>query len=152
VGYAGKTEQPYTSLGRALVRDGRIPEADVSLAAIRRHFAAHPEETQRYLDENPSYVFFTETPPGPFGSIGTKVTARASIATDKSVYPRGALAFVDARLGNAPFRAFVLDQDTGGAIRSAGRCDIFAGTGPEAEAIAGTTLSVGRLYYLFLKP
>jgi membrane-bound lytic murein transglycosylase A len=152
VGYAGKTEHPYRSLGKALIRDGKVREEDMNLAAIRRYFAAHPGEVTRYLVENPSYVFFTETEGGPFGSIGARVTARATIATDKSVFPRAAPAFVDAHLGGAPFHAFVLDQDTGGAIRSAGRCDIFAGTGPEAEAVAGATQSIGRLYYFFLKP
>jgi membrane-bound lytic murein transglycosylase A len=151
VGYAGKTEHPYASLGKALIRDGKVPKEGMSLAAIKRHFAANPVETLPYLYENPSYVFFRKSEGGPFGSIGARVTARASIATDKSVFPRGALAFVDGTLGAAPFRRFVLDQDTGGAIRSAGRCDIFAGTGPEAEAVAGATMSVGRLYYLFLR-
>jgi membrane-bound lytic murein transglycosylase A len=151
VGYAGKTEHPYRSLGKALIRDGKIREEDMSLAAIRAYFGAHPGEVMRYLAENPSYVFFTEAEGGPFGSLGARVTARATIATDKEVFPRGALAFVDARLGGARFRQFVLDQDTGGAIRSAGRCDIFAGTGPDAERTAGATMSVGRLYYLFLK-
>ena len=45
----------------------------------------------------------------------------------------------------------VFDQDTGGAIRSAGRCDLFIGTGPEAERLAGHTREEGRLYYLFIK-
>jgi len=151
VGYAGKTERPYTSLGKALIRDGKVPKDGMSLAAIKRYFAARPGEIDAYLHENPSYVFFTESKGGPFGSIGARVTARASIATDKGVFPRGALAFVDGGLGGRPFRQFVLDQDTGGAIRSAGRCDIFAGTGPDAEAIAGATMQVGKLYYFFLR-
>ncbi len=151
VGYAGKTEHPYASLGRALVRDGKVKADEMSLAAIRRYFAARPDEVLPYLYENASYVFFREAEGGPFGSIGARVTAGRTIATDKGVFPRAALTFVESRLGGSPFRAFALDQDTGGAIRSAGRCDIFAGTGPEAERLAGATQHVGRLYYLFLK-
>jgi membrane-bound lytic murein transglycosylase A len=49
------------------------------------------------------------------------------------------------------FESFALDQDTGGAIRSAGRADIFVGTGPEAEILAGRTQAEGRLYYIFVK-
>jgi membrane-bound lytic murein transglycosylase len=46
----------------------------------------------------------------------------------------------------------VLDQDTGGAIRAAGRCDVYMGEGDEAGQLAGQTYQEGRLYYLFAKP
>jgi membrane-bound lytic murein transglycosylase A len=45
------------------------------------------------------------------------------------------------------FRGLMLDQDTGGAIRSAGRCDIYMGLGEQA----GQELNVGQLYYLAVK-
>ena len=145
-----------TGSGHISVRKG-APGAVSIHGTIRASESWHlsseeAERKVRYLEQNPSYVFFTETQGGPYGSLGARVTARASIATDKEVFPRGALALVDAKLGGAPFRQFVLDQDTGGAIRSAGRCDIFAGTGPDAERVAGSTMAVGRLYYFFLKP
>ena len=50
-----------------------------------------------------------------------------------------------------PFRGFMLDQDTGGAIRAAGRTDIYMGTGPGAEELAGRQLNEGELYYLAVK-
>ncbi|MBM4094063.1 MAG: hypothetical protein FJ276_32340, partial [Planctomycetes bacterium] len=82
-----------------------------------------------------------------------------SIATDKAVFPRGCLAFVKTKMpflrgqaiSDQNFDSFALDQDTGGAIRSAGRTDVFAGTGPEAELLAGRTNAEGRLYYIFVK-
>ena len=46
---------------------------------------------------------------------------------------------------------FVLDQDTGGAIRAAGRCDVYKGLGDQAGKLAGGTYREGKLYYLFLK-
>ncbi|MCB9830944.1 MAG: MltA domain-containing protein [Planctomycetes bacterium] len=161
VGYKAKTDRPYTSIGKELVKDGKIPADQLSLARIRAYFAAHPEEQQEYLDRNESFVFFTESDGGgPYGSLGAPVTAYRSIATDKSIFPRGALCAVettvprpaaDGRLEPQPFVQMVLDQDTGGAIRSAGRCDIFVGTGDGAERIAGHTNHEGRLFYLFVK-
>lgn len=160
VGYAGKTDRPYRSIGQALVDDGHIRADDLSLTAIKSHFAKHPEDMEHYLFLNESYVFFQESKDGPFGSLGAKVTPLRTIATDKGVFPRGAIAFADTMKPNLsevgaiekrPFRSFVLDQDTGGAIRSAGRCDLFMGTGPDAERLAGHTRSEGKLYYLFLK-
>jgi membrane-bound lytic murein transglycosylase A len=47
---------------------------------------------------------------------------------------------------------FALDQDTGGAIRAAGRCDVYMGIGDRAGELAGGTYREGRLYYLFIKP
>ena len=46
----------------------------------------------------------------------------------------------------------MLDQDSGGAIRAAGRCDLYMGVGPQAEQLAGHQLYPGRLYYLALRP
>ncbi|MBI1853234.1 MAG: MltA domain-containing protein [Planctomycetes bacterium] len=160
VGYAGKNGRPYASLGQALVDEGKVPADEMSLAAIKDYFAAHPDEIENYLVRNDSYVFFQENWGGPYGSIGCEVTPWHTIATDKSVFPRGALAFVvtvaprvevDGRITKQPYRGFALDQDTGGAIRSAGRCDLFIGTGPQAELLAGYQKAEGKLYYLFLK-
>jgi len=50
-----------------------------------------------------------------------------------------------------PFYSFALDQDTGGAIRSAGRCDIYMGIGPDALLLAGRQNAEGKLYYLAVK-
>jgi membrane-bound lytic murein transglycosylase A len=47
---------------------------------------------------------------------------------------------------------FALDQDTGGAIRAAGRCDVYMGVGDHAGELAGGTYREGQLYYLFIKP
>jgi peptidoglycan lytic transglycosylase A len=160
IGYAGKNGRPYASLGQALVDEGKVPAEEMSLAAIKNYFAAHPADVESYLVRNDSYVFFQENWGGPYGSIGCEVTPWHTIATDKSVFPRGALAFVDTvtpsidsngKVTKEPFRGFALDQDTGGAIRSAGRCDIFIGTGPKAELLAGYQKAEGKLYYLFLK-
>lgn len=163
IGYAGKTDRPYRSIGLRLVEEGKIKAADLSLTTLKRYFKDNHAEMGRVLPHNESYVFFLEREPGPFGSIGAKVTPYHSVATDKSVFPRGGPCIVASRM---PFAdptdptgvvrkdtiCLVFDQDTGGAIRSAGRCDLFVGTGPEAERLAGYTREEGRLFYLFAKP
>jgi membrane-bound lytic murein transglycosylase A len=160
LGYAGKNEHPYTSLGGLLVKDGRVPKDRMSLTAIKEYFAAHPEELDYYVYQNPSYVFFQENQGGPYGCLGVTVTPYHSLATDKKVFPPGCIGFFDAELpvwtsldtiGFQPTARFALDQDRGGAIRSAGRSDIFLGTGPPAERLAGYMQREGRLYYIFVK-
>lgn len=161
VGYAAKNGHEYRSVGLILVEEGKIPKSRLSLQALRDYFAQNPSEAARVLPMNPSFVFFQESAGGPYGCLGQKVTAMHSIATDKDVFPRAALAYVetrlpdyaeDGRLVQRPHRFFALDQDRGGAIRSAGRCDVYMGLGDDAMARAGMVASRGRMYYLFLKP
>jgi membrane-bound lytic murein transglycosylase A len=155
LGYAGKNGQPYTSLRKELIRDGQLDE-HANLASIRAWAAEHPQELPAYLDRNASYVFFTPIDGAPRGSLNVEVTGNRTLATDKALFPRGAVCFVDTHVGAGeggghPFRQFMFDQDTGGAIRTAGRADIYLGTGATAERLAGTTEQQGQLYYLFLK-
>jgi len=161
VGYDGNNGFDYTSIGQELVETGKIARSELSLSAIKAYFAEHPEELEEYMYRNKRYIFFRSAPGGPFGSLGAPVTALRSIATDKQVYPRGCLAFAitavptiapDGDVDMRHFANWVCDQDTGGAIRAAGRADLFMGTGPDAELLAGRIKSEGRLYYIFLKP
>jgi len=147
LGYAGKTDRPYRSVGMELIKDGRISKSELSLDRIKSYFRENPDRVIEYLYRNECYVFFTERQGGPYGSLNVPLTDRRSIATDKAVFPRAAPAYVVA----GSMRHFALDQDTGGAIRSAGRCDVYLGSGPDAEARAGRVHTVGRLYYVFLR-
>lgn len=150
----------YTSLGKELVKDGKLTAEEASIPAIRRFFAAHPELTDEYLFRNASYVFFEETDRPPLGCAGAAVTAGRSIATDKRLFPAGALAFivVDVPVCEGErvvewrrTARLVVDQDTGGAIKGAGRVDLYMGATPEAETAAGVMKKDGALYYLLLR-
>ncbi|XFA73535.1 MltA domain-containing protein [Thermosynechococcaceae cyanobacterium Okahandja] len=159
VGYAGKTNHPYTSIGQELIKDGKIRREELTLPRLMAYFQANPSELDRYLPRNASFVFFenTEGRP-PSGSLSTPVIPERSIATDKSLMPPGALAIIETQLPmptagqwqQRPISRFVLDQDTGSAIRGPGRVDIFMGTGEVAKARAGLINTPGQLYYLLL--
>lgn len=161
VGYEGRTNYAYSSIGRALIDDGVIAEADLSLPALIDYFEQNPEALDRYLPRNNRFVFFRETNgAAATGSLGFPVTAGRSIATDKSVMPPGALALINlplpqknaaGALVTSLTSRFVLDQDTGGAIKGAGRVDLFVGTGTDAGEVAGLINDSGKLYYLLLK-
>jgi membrane-bound lytic murein transglycosylase A len=161
VGYAGKTNRPYSSVGRELVKDGKLPLEGLTLPVLIDYFRTHRDELDRYLPRNQGFVFFKETHGAPAtGSIGVPVTAERSIATDKSIMPPGALALIKTRIpyANATnqlesrmVNRYVLDQDTGSAIQGPGRVDIFMGTGTQAGERAGRINDTGELYYLLLK-
>lgn len=162
IGYAGKTDRPYKSVGMELINRGKLQKEELSLARLKKYFREHPQEVEPMLGVNESYVFFAESQPGPFGSIGAKVTPYHSVATDKAIFPRGgpvipstrvpAATATGDRLTFTPHVGLYFDQDTGGAISAAGRCDLYMGVGDDAERIAGYTYSEGKLFYLFLKP
>ena len=154
LGYAGKNGREYKSARNALVADGKLAAETANLASMREWAAAHPGQIEPYLDRNESYVFFLPIEGNPRGSLNVEVTPERSLATDKSLFPRGAVTFVETTVGKRGgrhFRQFLLDQDTGGAIRTAGRADIYLGIGPSAERLAGATEEEGQLYYLFLR-
>lgn len=158
VGYAGKTEHPYTGLGTSMMQEKLVPKDGLSLDAIQAFYDRDPATIERLINRNKNFVFFCEYAGGgwPAGSLGVPVTTRASIATDKKVYPPGAVALVDTVVlrpsgSKDRFVRLVCDQDTGGAIVAPGRCDLFMGIGPEARTLAGAQYFEGTMYYLFLK-
>ena len=159
VGYAANNGHQYQSVARELIAAGRMAAEKMSLATMIDYFQQHPDEIAEYTQRNPRFVFFRKSEGPPRGSLNDPVTKMRSIATDKSIYPRGCLAFVEATLPTLaggsvyldPYSGFVLDQDTGGAIRAAGRCDVYMGVGDTAGQLAGQTYHQGRLYYLFLR-
>ncbi|MFH1881267.1 MAG: MltA domain-containing protein [Planctomycetota bacterium] len=160
VGYAANNGYEYKSVSKELVKDGRISSDQLSLSAMIDYFKQNKELVDTYVRGNPRFVFFKREDGEPRGSLNEPVTAFRSIATDKSIFPRGCLTFISTTLPRATggivsnqfYSGFALDHDTGGAIRAAGRCDIYMGQGDTAGKLAGQTYQEGKLYYLFLKP
>jgi len=161
IGYAANNGHEYNSVGKILVREGKLDKSQLSLKGMIDYFKAHPQDVQTYTWQNPRYVFFQpSTDDSPRGSLNEPVTRLRSMATDKSIFPRASLTFLATKLpvrsGGGieaqTYTGFALDQDTGGAIRAAGRCDVYMGVGDESGELAGRTYEEGRLYYLFLKP
>ncbi|MEH1821061.1 MAG: MltA domain-containing protein [Nostoc sp.] len=161
IGYAGNTAYSYKSIGRELVNDGKLPLEGITLPIILDYFQKHSQELNIYIPRDRSFVFFQENHGEPAqGSINVPLTAERSIATDKSLMPPGALALIRAsiafvnptgKMQERIISRYVLDQDTGGAIKGAGRVDYFLGTGKIAGDRAGLTVSNGQLFYLLLK-
>ena len=161
VQYAGSNRYPYKSVGKLMIRDRAITVAQGSMQGIKKYFKDNPHHIEKYLYQNKRYIFFSPTDRLPTGSGGGELVAGRSIATDKSLYPAGGLGFVMAKkpildanfkiVGWKNFVRFVLDQDTGSAIRGRGRADLYFGVGEEAGAAAGHYMQRGKLFYLVRK-
>ena len=150
VGYAAHNGWEYQSIRQKMIADGKFTEKNINMKAMIDYFKTHPNEVDMYVNKNPRFVFFKSEEGDPRGSLNESVTPFRTIATDKTIYPRAMFAFtavdIDRPIG------FALDQDTGGAIRAAGRCDVYMGVGDHAGELAGKTYHEGQLYYLFIKP
>jgi membrane-bound lytic murein transglycosylase A len=161
VGYNGTTEYPYVSVGGELVKDGLFAPDELTLPKLLSYFANNPQKLDEYIPRNNRFVFFQETDgKPPTGNLNVPVTGDRSIATDKSLMPPGALALIVAPIpdisstGKIETRVvsrYVLDQDTGSAIKGAGRVDLFLGSGEIAGERAGRLNGSGNLFYLLLK-
>ena len=161
VGYAGGTDYAWTSIGKELAKDGKLPLSGLTMPKLMTYCRQHPKELSNYLPRWERFVFFAETNGTPAtGSILVPVTAERSIATDKSLMPPGALALIinsfpyptnGGKLESRLVNRFVLDQDTGSAIKGPGRVDYFMGSGQLAGDRAGISGGNGSLFYLLLK-
>jgi len=159
--YAAKNGHPYHSIGKYMVKTGRMKLAEASMETIRSYMDNHPDELQKILFTNPSYIFFNWSESfGATGNLGRKLTPGRSVAADQSCFPAGGLAFLRSRqpvvksgkiVAWKPVHRFVLVQDTGSAIRGPGRVGLFWGAGEQAGLAAGSMKETGSLYFLLLR-
>ena len=162
VHYHTSNGRSYRSIGKLLLEEGKIKKEQMSMQSIRDYLRSYPEELKRVFSYNPSYVFFKFEEEGPLGFLDVKLTPGRSLALDRHIFPLGALTFIETSApltdGEGQIREwthlyrFVLNQDTGGAIRGPGRADLFWGNGPYAEIAAGHLQHTGSVYFLVLKP
>ena len=162
VGYQASNGHPYKSMGRYMIDKGYIEADSLSLQSIRSYLNQYPDIKDNVLTYNPSYVFFRILDRGPLGNISVPLTPERSLALDYMLFPKGALTYIRCQKpiigkdGNIdewiPFSRFLLNQDTGGAIKGAGRADIFWGNGSYAELAAGHLKHKGEMYFLVQKP
>ena len=163
VGFAASNGRPYRSIGRYLVEQGFLSEQELSLSRVQEFLRQHPERRDEILSINERYIFFRFIPgkEGPIGSLGFPLTPGRTVATDPTVFPPGALAYLIARQpvfdeagrlkAKKTLRRFVLNQDTGAAMKGPERVDFFCGSGEAAGKIAGTMREEGKIYFLDAK-
>ena len=100
-----------------------------------------------------------------------QLTDHRSVALDHRTYRlKGVLVFSDVRedipeagrsdrpelrepgVVRPPFQRFLIDQDTGGAIRGPARADLYFGEGRAARIGAHGLHATGQLYFLMPRP
>jgi membrane-bound lytic murein transglycosylase A len=167
VGFAGSNGRPYRSIGRYLVTQGFLNEEELSLGRVKAFLQKYPQKMEEVFNHNERYIFFRLISPagggqgGPLGALDVPLTAGRSIATDLSIFPPGALAYLISRqpvfdengkmVGRKNIRRFVLNQDTGAAMKGPARVDLFCGSGENAGWVAGGMREEAEIYWLLAR-
>lgn len=156
VGYSGKNGHPYQSIGRLLIEQGQIDRDKISMQAIKAWAERQDQQTViNLLKQNASAVFFKPQSAAPVvGSTGIPLIAKASVASDQSIIPAGAVLLVDVPLldqagiyrGERELRLMIA-LDIGGAIKGQ-HLDIYQGIGDEAGHQAGYYNHYGRVWLI----
>jgi membrane-bound lytic murein transglycosylase A len=153
VGYADQNGHPFRSMARLLIQNGELPAERASMQGIKDWARRNPKKLQRYLNANPSYVFFKVLPkdlPGPIGTLGVPLTSERSIAVDQRVVPLGVPVYLATTWPATPrsLNRLMVAQDTGGAISGGVRADFYWGFGDAAGSQAGRMRQAGRMWVL----
>jgi membrane-bound lytic murein transglycosylase A len=158
--YAGRNGRPYSSIGRILVREGQVPESDMSpdriYAWLRAKGLGSGEPGRLMMQRNESYIFFElnsalNPDDGPIGAASVPLMPLRSIAIDREIWPYGLPYWIAGDWLSArrlPFRRLVIGQDTGSAIVGSARADIFFGSGDDAGRAAGDIRHRGEMFVL----
>ncbi len=156
--YADHNGRPYASIGKWLADRGQIPLAKASMQNIKAWAKSHPDRVQEMLNANPAEVFFREEAVsdadlGPRGAYGIALIGQRAIAVDTRFVPLGAPVYLSTTYPATarPLDRLVFAQDTGAAIKGAGRADFFWGFGDEAGTQAGRMKQRGEMWLLWPK-
>lgn len=149
--YAAKSGHPFTGIGRLLVDRGEISLDQISMQSIRSWLAGHPQQADRLMWQNRSYIFFREAVVedetlGPVAAAKVPLEPGRSMAVDRSFHTFGTPVFVSAPNlkdfdADRPFARLMIAQDTGSAILGPARGDLFTGSGDRAGELAGAVRS-----------
>jgi len=156
VGYADQNGHPYRSMGRELIHKGELSRHKVSMQSIKAWAKKNKEKLQRFMNANPSVVFFRELPPGlpgPIGALGVPISAERSVAVDRKFIPLGAPIILSTTQPNSnkALKKVMVAQDTGGAIGGGVRVDFYWGQGNAAGKKAGSMKQQGKVWVILPK-
>lgn len=161
LGYNGQNGYKYYPIGAYLVDKGYLTRKNVSMQSIKAWLQTHPDQAERVMNLDPSFVFFRKlTTDSPIGAQGVPLSAGYSLAVDRRYTRYGTPVWISTYLPQksankiahgAPLNRLMIAQDTGGAIKGPVRGDIFWGPGKRAEWLAGHMQSEGKMWVLLPK-
>jgi len=150
--HSGTNGRPYSSLARLLTERALLGPGPVTLASIRALWKSDPASVRGAMRLNERFVFFEEVAAEcwPRASTGVALVPAVSAAADPEHHPLGSILLIEliAPPPGVSARRLAIVHDTGGAIRGAGRIDLYLGAGEEALRMAGEMACSARVWTL----
>jgi membrane-bound lytic murein transglycosylase len=155
--HAGTNGAEYRSVGTEMLERGLVKSGETGAEQLKAWLKSHPSERDAILFANPRYGFFVESDDGLRGALDAGLTAYRSVAVDPAEIPLGSALWLRTSwpvlesgrvVGRRTSARVVFAQDTGAAIRGAGRVDVFVGSGAAAGVEAGSVDERGELWLL----
>ncbi len=154
IGFDGKNNHKYTSIGKYMSRNNLLTEAKADTKSIKQELKKNLVFAKNILNVNKSYIFFKILEDNNFkGAFGSKLVPFRTIAVDKKYIPYGFPIWLNTMHIKKydireQFNKLVIANDTGSAIKGVVRGDIFFGFGEEGEENSGYQYSTGEMYLL----
>ncbi|MEM9885585.1 MAG: MltA domain-containing protein [Bacteroidota bacterium] len=156
--YAGDNNHPYRSVELYLAANSkRFKIGDVSMEGVKSYLMRNPLLVDSVLNQNPSYTFFRKSKSAVMGAGLVPLEDNISVAVDPRYIPLGSCLLASVPVLDEKDNVIrheyriLFAQDTGGAIKGAGRVDIYFGVGGEAQKRANNFNAYGRLWLLLPK-
>jgi membrane-bound lytic murein transglycosylase A len=151
--YKSKNGHKFKGIGGILANNNYLKNNELSKEKIYNFFINNKDKIDFILNHNKSFIFFEiNTKKEVIGSFLPLIKER-SIAIDNNIYPYGFLFFLITVYGNTKkdFNKLVISSDTGSAIKTAERIDLYFGEDSEAEYYANQMKNKSKLYILLPK-
>jgi membrane-bound lytic murein transglycosylase A len=161
--YAASNGRKFQGLGAQAERNGLLAPMEIAAAKGRNVYLEKPELALKELARNPRVIFFDGQVVAPQAvQSSLDLFPGRSVATDLDYFPRGGLGFVwldrpseftaenKKPSSYQSLARFIVNHDTGNAIRGPGRIDIYWGADQTAQLAAGQLRQPGSLFS-FLK-
>lgn len=160
--YAGTNKLKFRFLYHYMNENNMLEPGKTSISYQRRYIEENPADERAILSSCPSYVFFKVTEDEPLGVRNIPLTENRSLATDYRIYQEyGLINFIqtkkpvsiteEGQVLTKEFSRFMINQDTGGAIKGNARSDLYFGFGQKAEFVANHLKFLGNQYFLIKK-
>jgi membrane-bound lytic murein transglycosylase A len=151
--YKSKNGHKFTGIGGILANNNYLKKNNLSKEKIYNFFKQNPDKIDFVINHNKSYIFFEINKDKVVRGSFLPLIKERSIAIDNNIYPYGFLFFLITVYGNTKkdFNKLVISSDTGSAIKTAERIDLYFGEDSEAEYYANQMKNKSKLYILLPK-
>lgn len=154
LGFAGKNNYPYVSIGRYMQEKGYLRTDNLSNNAVSQWLRLNPGKLEEILNANQSYVFFKPVKDVVRSASSLPVIAGHTASVDNSMIPFGSvlLAELPIRDNNGKIVQhewrLLLATDRRSGDRGAVRIGIYTGEGEEGRQQAQRFYPAGRAFLL----